>query len=684
MKACQYRTWIAAAALLLSLAVHDRTMAAEQPESDGNTVIPLEVPATLSLRAVPAAKESDGETGRIYFQRPKVGLGLAYHFEEEERRGGRGDSRDTTQEWRERLVLETNGWIYHPALMKLKLRVEPELRQSTQDRDSGENDDSSDTLASYFAEARLLDPKPVSLRLFGQRRETTLRSAFAQSAESEIDTYGADIYLKNRLLPTTLGYVHRDVDQSGFFDSQETQDQYNLVTHHNAIRSKTRLSATYSENERTLQGFTNTVDTLNSDLHNEWMLARDQRVKLNSFWNYRSSDFGTLETNSLRLRENLHWQHRTNLRSDYNLGFSRAETGVSEFQSQDAEARVTHLYNDRLTTAGGAGYTGNEFTGGDEQIYRGRLDFTFRQPIEWGRMNLFAGANYDVTTRNLDALQIQVIAEPQTLSTSAVTFLNNPNVDPATVRVTNGNATIVYVNGADYILEQIGNQTRISRTVLGNIAEGQTVLVDYQFTSDASFDDAILRQRYGFEFFLWDALTLSYRYRRADQSITSGPDPSSPAGEQVHTALVRYTKPMYETRLTLEDSERDSGISTTQWSAEQTLRQHTGGRLFGSITGGYTDIYFKELDQSEQVISLRVRGEYLLRSWSKFSLEGFWESVSGDLREVVDTGILAKLEFKYRIWTGGITYSYLDEHDEANDDRRTRQTVQVELIRIPF
>jgi hypothetical protein len=299
-------------------------------------------------------------------------------------------------------------------------------------------------------------------------------------------------------------------------------------------------------------------------------------------------------------------------------------------------------------------------------------------------MNLSAGADSDITTRHLNTTQIQVIDENQTLSTASVTFLDNPNVDLSSVVVTNGNSTIIFTEGVDYLLQPVGNLVRISRTSFGAIADGETVLVDYVFSSDPSFDDAVLRHRYGAEFFLWSALTLSYRYQQADQFILEGPDPVSPADEQIHTALVRYLQPSFETRLSFEDAERASGVSTAQWRAEQTLRRQAGRYLFGSLTGAYVNTRFKEQEQTEELVSLRAHGEYLPWSWFKCSLEGFWENTTGDIRQVVDTGVLARLDLTYRIWRGGVIFSYLDENDQESDNRRTRQTLKVEILRLPW
>ncbi len=655
-------------------------------------VEPLEVPEPSWRK--PKASTKEDEARGFYIQRPRVGLGVIYDFDEERRESGSSSSKDITQELRERLLLETRGWVYHPALMTFKLRLEPEWRQIDEDRDRTGTDVTAAPpdegredafLGAYDANVHLLQYKPYSLRLYGQRRETTLRSAFAQSSDSEIDTYGADLYLKPKQLPTTIGYSHREVDQTGFFSSDETRDEFRLLTRHIANRSQTRLNANYTESERTSQGILNAIETLNADLHNHWEILDKRRLRLNSFWNYRSTQSDTIDTTDWRIAENLHWRHRTNLYSDYNANFGRLETNDFEQENQSYSARVTHLYKDQLTTTLEGGYTGNSFTGGDDQTYRTRLDLSYRRPTQWGRLNLFAGWGYNITQRDADDLDRQVLDESRILSnTGPVQFLANEDVDLASVVVTDNTNTTVFALGADYTLTLVGQQVRIDRTTFGAIADGQEVFVDYVFTADEPFDDTLLRQSYGIEMLFGSALTLSYRYQQDTQDITSGPEPDNPVDDTLHHASARYVLPWSETRLDYEDSDRTSGISTSQWRISETLRSRWNNRLFGSITGTYVNTEFKELDETEDIFDLRARMEWVPRSWSKYTLEAFREDVNGDVRDTVDTGVLFRLDLAYRIWRGAIIYSLFDEEDRMSDNSRLRQTFRVEVIRIPW
>ncbi len=78
---------------------------------------------------------------------------------------------------------------------------------------------------------------------------------------------------------------------------------------------------------------------------------------------------------------------------------------------------------------------------------------------------------------------------------------------------------------------------------------------------------------------------------------------------------------------------------------------------------------------------MRGQVDWVPRSWAKCRVEGFWDSVSGDIEETVDTGVSSTLELSYRIWSAKITYTFVDENDKLNDDRRTNHYVLFQIRR---
>ena len=47
-------------------------------------------------------------------------------------------------------------------------------------------------------------------------------------------------------------------------------------------------------------------------------------------------------------------------------------------------------------------------------------------------------------------------------------------------------------------------------------------------------------------------------------------------------------------------------------------------------------------------------------------MNGFREEISGGQNKTVDTGFAVRLDLSYKIWTGRITYRFLDEEDKIS------------------
>lgn len=623
-------------------------------------------------------------SGRAYFhiERPKLALEFSYEFEEEERDNPNFHTEDTSHEFREALELETEGWIYHPGLLIYTVGVRPEWEQRIEDRSEEGRESRSDFLEGYDVYATFLQYKPYTLNLFARRYETAVGSAFAKESETETDTYGASLLFKYPVLPTTLSYTHSDSSQTGFFVYDEDVDDFSLSMRHYVKSSDTRLNATYTDRERTTNVLTTTrVENSNNYITNYFDITGDRRKVLNSFLFYNWTDDDTGTTSTFRVSERFHWKHREDLRSDYEATYNNDR--FEDFHSERlfGAAGLTHLLYENLTTTLRGDANLQDFNGGSENVYGGRLNFDYRRRIPWGMLNINIGQDYEIATREGTEKLIQVIDESHVLTTGVVTLLDNENVDISSITVTDITGTIVYVENVDYTIAVIDSFVRISRTTFGAIANGQTVLVDYLYLSEPPFDDTTWGQSYGVNFDLWSALGLYYRFDRWKQQILSGPRPDNPIDDTTHTGEVRLDWRWSSTRLSYEDADLRSGVSTERWFAEENLTFRPAKGLFSLISGRFGETRFTDTDEKEEFYGLEARVDWVPTRWSKLRLEGFWENISGDIEETVNTGVSSTLELYYRIWSGKLTYTFLDEDDQLNDDRRTNHYLLFQIRR---
>jgi hypothetical protein len=342
---------------------------------------------------------------------------------------------------------------------------------------------------------------------------------------------------------------------------------------------------------------------------------------------------------------------------------------------------LRHTLYENLTTTVSGGANLNDTTAGRENIYNGNLNLFYQRNIPWGAINLRADLDYTLTDREgFDEDIVQVNNEPQVLETGEVTLLDNPNVFLDSIVVTDVTGTILYAENRDYTVEEIDSFTRIERTFTGVIANGQTVLVDYRYLSDPTFDDSIFGQAYDIQLFLWNALTLSYGYRRAKQDIISGTIPENPIDDSSHVAEIRLDLGWTDTRFAYEDTDRESSISIRRWLAQQTFRFRPVRRFLTDVTGTYGWTEFKDTGETQDDYGVTGRLFWVPAGWCRFRVEGSWRKITGDVQDTEDAYAEAAIELSYRIWNGGIFYRYSNLRN--NDQKQIRNELRVEIIRI--
>ena len=650
----------------------------EQPQQ----IVPLEVPPPPARLSTRSGLTAQGYTSRYFhLERPRVGLGLSYEFEEVRRHASGDETKDTSNEFRERLPIETSGWAYHPALCKFTLGFVPEWSQTKRDLAPGPSESDNVFVPSYALDAVFLEPKPYTLHAFADRRELKLRSAFSEPTDTTIDTYGADLRLKYyKVLPTFFKYTHTDTDQSGFFDSDGARDDFNLSSQRITKNSTTTLNSLYSDDERTGGGDTVRIKNFDGNLGNEYYIGGDQRKTLRSKLGYRWTDNESQETTDYSLTEELFWRHTENLYTDYIFSYQKRDTDDFDSDTTALRAKLQHLLYENLTTTFTTGAVLNDFTGGEENTYDGDLRLLYQRNIPWGVLNLTSGWNYSYTTRGGSETLIQVTDEPHILTTGEVTLLDNENVELDSITVTDITGTIPYIENLDYTLEELNSFVRISRTTVGGIANGQTVLVDYLFLREPAFDDTVFNQAYGIQFYLWNALTLSYRYQHADQDIVSGPPPENILDDTTQAAEIRLDLGWTDTRFAAEDTDRSNGTSTRRWLASQTFRIRPARRVSFDITGSYGRTKFTDVGQSQNQYGGSARLLWTPAGWCRFRMEGFLSKITGDVEDRIDANLFAGLDLSYRIWRGKAGYYY--DRAGSSDTYRNRHAMIFEIVRV--
>ena len=624
----------------------------------------------MALAGHPAHAEYAGMN--YYIERPRLALELSYRMETDEVEGPYLTTKNSTQILRERFDIETGGFIYHPALMTFTLRLSPEWEQEQDEYEPGSDQSSDSFLLGYSIDMTFLESKPYSLDVFARKQNSTLTTSLATTSESVTDTYGATLRLKYAVLPTTLALVHTTTDQSGFYVSHEDRDEARLNMRHTRPSNDTNFNAIWTTLDRSALGTTTSTENLFGIVQNFWRITPDNRVLLNSSLTFRDAKSNIFSSSGVDLSENLSWRHSDTFSTYYDLLLSQDKTENSSIDRTSVSAGLSHsLYENLITNAS---VSANTSTIGEDD-YGGNLNLNYQRSIPWGTIYASLGQDYRVTNRSYEVAFIQVVNEAHVLSTGDVTLLDNRNVDLSTVVVTSADGSIIYTRDVDYTLQLLGTSVRISRTTIGAIANGDSVLVSYAYLSNPAYDSSDYEQSYGLGFYLWSAWRVNYRYSHSQEDFISGIPPDVLAEDIRHTLDSDLTWKWSTTRFLYEDIESTTGVSSTRWRVEENLLFRPRENVFLSMSGYIGHNTFKDYGSEDDFYGFRADVQWRVTRWSKAKIEGFYDEIDGTSNKTKTMGAQARWEWFYGIWTGEATYRFLNEEDLLSNQNRDRQSI---------
>ena len=624
----------------------------------------------------------------FFIERPKLELSGYYKLTDEERQTPNLKTKITNQKFRVSMSLETNGWIYHPNLMDYRLAVEPEFQRET----FRQNQTATTLTRSYYGDtsllafdagATLLKQKPVSLNIFANRKTGQIDLTNAQDSDITNETLGTRLNLNNPTLPSSIALIRRKLDQTGFYQSHEDRDEVHVRIRHNAKKSVTRLNMLYNNSETTRTTFETTdvlSKTVSTELNNTYSITDDNRVRLESqLYNVRA-DYNGQDQNSWIVSENLFWSHSKNLLTRYRADYSRNEFGGFVNKETRLSADLTHHYKDRLTTDAGVATAANKFDGGNTDLYKSYVGFLYHQPIPWGSVQLGALYDYGVTNRS-GTQRIVPVQERFALSTGTETLLSKENIEPGSIVVTDITGVTVYAENIDYIVDIVGPNISISRTLMGAIADGQQVNVLYNYRINTPYDDSRFGQKYRLSLAMWSFFHLAYSLSRIDQDIRSGESPNNPLGDTSHDLRLGLVTKWSDTEFLYNQQDRTNSNSITTRSVTQRINFMPSRNYFVNLTGNIGERDFTDLNETERFYSFGTRIGWTPRSWCNLSLTYVRNNISSDQRKELQTEFATTARWIYGLWIGSISYRLRDQDDKQNGNSLWRREAIILITR---
>jgi hypothetical protein len=631
--------------------------------------------ALILVLAISLITEKEAYARRYFFMDiPELNYKFSYENEIEKRSAQGVETESESNTFFEGIHLKSTGWVYHPALLEYELSLSPEWEQWYR-TSSGAKTESRDFLQGYFTEVRILQYKPYSFNMFAGRSTMTISSNFTSRSKRNTDTYGSIFTLKFPVLPTIFSYSHLKSDQTGFFAFNEETDSMGLQLNYYRNLGISKVDASFKDTETTTRGNVvgNTEKKVN--FNNEYRFTRNRMLR--SDIRYRTADGDSAGFEKYSVRENFVWDHRRNLRTSYKLGYSDQAFESSRTESKNLGFNLQHILYENLTTNFNMRGSKIQFDDGREDEYGSSLHFNYVRKIPWGSLNVNMGHSYLINEIDRTEKNNQIFEEPVTFAPGKVTLLENQNIiiDSIIVKSEASHVPLEeYEPGVDYEVTEMGSYVRISRIVTGQIAPDQTVIVDYEYLANPTYDFSTFTRNYGFNLYLLKVWNVFYSLHLKEERFIKGIRPDELVNDTIHTAGTDFTWRWTKTSLVYTDSQT-TNLPKTKWNAEEVFTFMPNRKLFFTVSGRYGETNFKDRGEVENFLGFDSILQYFTSSASKVTLEAFWLKASGAVDETITSKLSALYEISYRALRGTVEYAYLSEENRIEQDSTTNQYI---------
>ena len=612
-------------------------------------------------------------------ERPIVILSLEYQDKDEKRSGpGVAPRSEQTNTFWQRLELRSRGWLYHPDLMLYSFGLEPQWKQQDTAASGMFNRDDDDNFLGYFLDAQVLRQKLHSFRVFLRQSRNEFNSTLSPDNVTKTDIARAVWLFNGKFLPTTLTFESNDIVFEDFFTTRDSFDVLRLESKHASDRHQFSFLTEYVDQLRQIDIQEIDIERYLFNVNSNFALSDRARLTSTIFNLNSQSDIS--DSKSFLWSERLMLEHRPNLRSDYTARIDSRENDEFRSDTRYISGAVEHELYENLRTRLELYNSNDQFNDGEIDIREADLDFRYIRSIPVGTLTITNGYAYRVEDNKIDAESSQVLGEAHTLIGTSPELLGRANVDLSSVTVTDVGKTTTYIENIDYVLNVVGDSVTIERRIFGGIADGETVLVDYAFATQAPFEADRRLVRFGASLDLWRALRLYYNSSRIKEDLLSGAQPSDLADDWIQRAGANLRWRFSTTTVDYEHRDTVRTPLTRRRIQQAFTFRPTQSMSFG-LSAGYAETDFRESGSDTRTVGFAGNLRWEMGRWGRFEVDAFRRDIDGESQKTISDGLVSKWSLRYGDWSGYLRYETLDEVDDLTTQIRLRKLVTAHVSR---
>ncbi len=341
---------------------------------------------------------------------------------------------------------------------------------------------------------------PTKLNLFYNYQRSYINRELISDYEFTLKSRGATFAFSNSVLPVSVTYRNTKSKNLETVSNRElTITDKNITFNANRNFGKNQTHSIQYTYRDLFQNYYN-QDTIAQYIHNFQVqdIIRGKifyPFRLNSFINiYRQTGF--FDYKKMTSNQTLNYMLPYNLVLNSGYQFLKLSQFNVEFIQNNFNFQLEHQLYASLHSTFKFMYVDTKQSSFRESYPQYMLQLNYRKKIPYGNLLMnYTGEKQDLNREGL-SLELQIIDESHVLSDNEIVLLNYPFVNPSSVVVTDETGTIYYQENLDYLLVPRGDYLEIQRVPGGQIANGQTVLVDYTAVQQGNYQVGITRNFY--------------------------------------------------------------------------------------------------------------------------------------------------------------------------------------------
>lgn len=591
--------------------------------------------------------------------------------------------RQHSYDFEERIGLTLHFTVLDPKILTVSTDLSFALTQDRfVERFDGyeQTDDDNGYLIHHDSRLDFFQGGKVSGSLYGRRDDRRINRRFQPTLNEDRIGYGTSWVFSDDKLPMELTYDYQETDRTGNRDKSDDEHYTESTLHYglewiHTERHRLKLSYEHSDTKQEFQGLREAFDTQRDLLtaEDEWQFGAGGKHSLRTLmhWQEESGDFAR---DLFEIGPQLTLQHTDSLQTLYKYQFNRERYEGLDIDTHRADFQVVHQAYTNLTSTFDVFALQENIDGDiDTSQFGGFADWQYNRSNPFGHLHANLHLGYDTEDIEGDDGVRVVLNESGTFRDPRAITLRNRDVIEASIIVTDATNRRFFRRGVDYNVLRVDNAVQVARIPTGSIADGDTVLIDYNYQIPADGRLDTIRTDFSIEQRFTGGLTPYYRlsYRNQEDETSTGFDRRADRTNH-HRIGATYDRSRFALGAEYEIFD-DTVDPYDAFHLDGRLRVFQQENHSVDLSSRLSRLFFEGGVDERDVTLLDVEADHrwrLARDWSTVQRVAYryeQDSVAGDTR---GWDVSAGLEYASGDLSGELTIEYdrLDLPDSDQED----------------